>query len=306
MRIAVMGTGGVGGYFGGRLAAAGQEVAFIARGAHLEAIQRDGLKITSALGDAIIAPVQATDDPASVGPVDLVIVAVKLYDTEAAAEAIRPLIGPGTGVATFQNGIAGPEVLAGRLGAEHVLGGVAKIAAVIAEPGVIRHTGTMAELVFGELDGSASARLAALAAALEAAGVRHTVSDDIRCDIWDKMVFLSTFAGLTSLIRLPIGPIRSDPETRRLLREGLAEALAVARAADAGLPEDMVDRQLGHIDRLPFEMKSSMLQDLEAGKRLELAWLSGTLARMGRDLGVATPVHALIVTALKLHAEGQG
>jgi 2-dehydropantoate 2-reductase len=306
MRIAVMGTGGVGGYFGGRLAAVGEDVTFVARGAHLEAIQRDGLKITSALGDATIAPAQATDDPASVGPVDLVLFTVKLYDTEAAAEAIRPLIGPETGVVTFQNGIAGPEVLAGRLGAEHVMGGVAKIAAVIAEPGVVRHTGTMAELAFGEFDGSASARVAALAAALEAAGVRHTVSDDIRRDIWDKMVFLSTFAGLTSLLRLPIGPIRSDLETRRLLRDGLAEALAVAHAAGAGLPEDLVDQILERVDRLPFEMKSSMLQDLEGGRRLELAWLSGTLARMGRDLGVATPVHALIAAALKLHAEGQG
>jgi 2-dehydropantoate 2-reductase len=306
MRIAVMGTGGVGGYFGGRLASAGEDVTFVARGSHLAAIQRDGLKITSALGDATIAPARATDDPASVGPVDIVIFTVKLYDTEAAAEAIRPLIAPGAGVVTFQNGIAGPEVLARKLGAEHVMGGVAKIAAVIAEPGVIRHTGTMAELSFGELDGSASARVAALAAALEASGVRHTVSADIRREIWDKMVFLSTFAGLTSLIRLPIGPIRGDLETRRLLRDGLAEALAVARAAGAGLPEDLVDQILERIDRLPFEMKSSMLQDLEGGKRLELAWLSGTLARMGRDLGVATPVHALIATALKLHAQGQG
>jgi 2-dehydropantoate 2-reductase len=304
MRIAVMGTGGVGGYFGGRLAAAGEDVTFIARGAHLAAIRKDGLRIGSALGDAVIAPARASDDPATIAPVDLVIFTVKLYDTEVAAEAIRPLVGPDTGVVTFQNGIAGTEVLAGRLGAGHVLGGVAKIAAGIAEPGVIRHTGTMAELIFGELDGSRSARVAALAAALERAGVTHTVSADIRRDIWDKMVFLSTFAGLTSLLRLPIGPIRSDPETRRLLRDGLAEALAVARAAGAGLPGDMVDRQLAQIDRLPHEMKSSMLQDLEGGRRLELAWLSGTIARTGRDLGIPTPVHALIATALKLHAEG--
>jgi 2-dehydropantoate 2-reductase len=305
MRIAVMGTGGVGGYFGGRLAAAGQDVSFIARGAHLEALQRNGLRITSALGDATIAPAQASDDPAAIGPVDLVIFTVKLYDTEAAADAIRPLIGRDTGVVTFQNGITGPEVLTRTLGPEHVVGGTAKIAAVIAEPGVIRHTGTMAELIFGELDGRASTRVAALAAALEAAGVKHTASDDIQCEIWDKMVFLSTFAGLTSLMRLPIGPIRSDPETRRLLRDGLAEAFAVARAAGIGLPDDLVDRQLEHADRLPHEMKSSMLQDLEGGRRLELAWLSGTIARMGHDLGVATPTHALITAALKLHAEGR-
>jgi 2-dehydropantoate 2-reductase len=305
MRIGVMGTGGVGGYFGGRLAASGQDVTFVARGAHLEAIRREGLRIKSALGAASIAPAQATDDPATIGPVDLVIFTVKLYDTEAAAEAIRPLIGPDTGVVTFQNGVRGPEVLAQKLGAGHVMGGVAKIGAVIAEPGLIRHTGTMAELVFGELDGSASPRVAALAAALEAAGVQHVASSDIRGEIWDKMVFLSTFAGLTSLFRLPIGPIREDPETRRLLRDGLAEALAVARASGIGLPEDLAERILERIDRLPAEMKSSMLQDLEAGRRLELPWLSGTIARMGRDLGVATPTHATIATALKLHAEGR-
>jgi 2-dehydropantoate 2-reductase len=304
MRVAVMGTGGVGGYFGGRLAAAGEDVSFIARGAHLEAMRQRGLAICSALGDATIMPCRASDDPAAIGPVDIVIFTVKLYDTEAAAKAIRPLIAPDTGVVTFQNGIAGPEVLARKLGPERVVGGVAKIAAVIAEPGVIRHTGAMAELTFGELDGSASARVAALAAALEAAGVQHSVSGDIRREIWDKMVFLSTFAGLTSLLRLPIGPIRGDPETRGLLRDGLAEALAVARAADVDLPVDLVDEILARIDRLPFEMKSSMLQDLEGGRRLEFAWLSGTLARMGRDLGVATPVHALIATALKLHAAG--
>ncbi len=305
MRIAVMGTGGVGGYFGGRLAAAGEDVCFIARGAHLEAIRRGGLRIASALGDATITPAKATDDPATIGPVDLVIFTVKLYDTEAAAEAIGPLVGPATGVVTFQNGITGTQVLADRLGAGHVVGGVAQIGAVVAEPGLIGHTGTMARLVFGELDGSSSARVAALARALDAAGVDHVVSDDIRREIWDKMVFLSTFAGLTSLIRLPIGPIRSDPGTRGLLRDGLAEALAVARASGSDLPEDLADRILGRVDRLPAEMKSSMLQDLEAGRRLELAWLSGTIARMGRDLGVATPMHGLIATALKPHAEGR-
>jgi 2-dehydropantoate 2-reductase len=304
MRIAVLGTGGVGGYCGGRLAAAGEDVTFIARGAHLGALREYGLKITSALGDASIAPAQATDDPASVGPVELVIFTVKLYDTDAAAAAIRPLVGPDTGVVTFQNGITSTEVLAAVLGPEHVIGGVARIAAVIAEPGVIRHTGTMAELIVGELDGQPSARVPALAAALEAAGVTHRMSDDIRRDIWEKMVILSTVAGLTSLLRLPLGPIRSDPETRSLLRAGLAEALAVARAAGATLPADLADRQLEQIERLPFEMKSSMLQDLEGGRRLEVAWLSGAIARLGREHGVATPIHALIATALKLHAGG--
>ena len=305
MRIAVMGTGGVGGYFGGRLAANGEDVHFIARGAHLAAMQQRGLAIDSALGDAHVAPVQATDDPGSIGPVDLVLFTVKLYDTEAAAEAIRPLIGPDTGVVTFQNGITGTAALAEKLGAEHVLGGVARISAIIAEPGVIRHNGPIAELLFGELDGRPTERVAALATALETADVEHKVSDDIGSAIWNKMVFLSTFAGLTSLLRLPIGPIRTDPDTRALLRDGLAEALAVARADGAALPENLVEQLLVFVDRLPEVMKSSMLHDLEAGRRLEVAWLSGTIAGLGQEHGLATPTHRLIASVLKLHADGR-
>ncbi|MEM7024599.1 MAG: 2-dehydropantoate 2-reductase [Pseudomonadota bacterium] len=229
MRIAVMGAGGVGGYFGGRLAAAGEDVVFIARGRHLDAMQQRGLQIQSALGDANVSPAKATDDPSSIGPIDMVIFTVKLYDTEAAAQAIKPLIGPDTGVVTFQNGVTGTQVLSRVLGQEHVIGGVAKIAAVVAGPGLIRHTGTFAELVFGELDGTRSARVLALAQALNAAGVKHQISDDIRLEIWDKMVFLSTLSGLTSLMRSPVGPIRDDPETRLLLQAALSEALAVAQ-----------------------------------------------------------------------------
>jgi 2-dehydropantoate 2-reductase len=304
MRIAVMGSGGVGGYIGGRLAAAGQDVTFIARGAHLAAIRENGLVVQSARGNVGVRPALASDDPAAVGLVDLVVFAVKLYDTEVAAAATRPLIGPGTGVVTVQNGVDAPAILARALGAGHVVGGVAKIAAVVAEPGVIRHTGTMAEFVFGELDRTTSERVAALAAALHAAGVDHEVSADVWRDIWAKMAFLATFAGLTSLTRLPIGPLREDPETRAMLRAGLEEAFAVARARGAALQGDFVERTLGHCDRLPFEMKSSMLQDLERGRRLELPWLSGAIVRMGRELAVPTPTHALISTALKLHAGG--
>ena len=306
MRIAIMGSGGVGGYLGGRLAAAGADVTFIARGAHLAAIRETGLRITSALGDVTLRPAQASDDPAAVGPVDLVIFAVKLYDTEAAATATTPLVGPHTGVVTFQNGVDAPEVLARRLGAGHVVGGVAKIASVVAEPGVIRHTGTMAAFLFGELDGTRSERVVALAEACAAAAVDHELSADIRREIWDKMAFLATFAGLTSLLRLPIGPIRKDPSTRALLRAALEEAFAVARAKGVDLPDDFVERTLAHCDRLPFEMKSSMLQDLERGRRLELPWLSGTIARLGGELGVATPTHAFIAAALMLHADGRG
>ncbi len=306
MRIAIMGSGGVGGYLGGRLAASGQDVTFIARGAHLDALHERGLGIESALGDVEVQPAQASGDPVSVGPVDLVIFAVKLYDTETAAAACRPLVGAATGVVTFQNGIDSPEVLTRVLGREHVIGGVAQIASVVAAPGLIRHTGTMARFAFGELDGRSSARVEALAAAMRAAGVEHVVSEAIGRDIWSKMVFLATFAGLTALVRLPIGPIRTDPETRALYRDGLAEALAVARARGIALPEEFVNATLARTDQLPATMKSSMLEDLERGKRLELPWLSGAIVRMGTELGVPTPVHGFITSALKLHADGRG
>jgi 2-dehydropantoate 2-reductase len=299
-----MGSGGVGGYVGVRLAAAGEDVTFIARGAHLAAIRERGLRIESALGDLTLSPAAATDDPATVGPVDLVIFAVKLYDTEAAAALTRPLLGPDTGVVTLQNGVDSTGVLARALGPEHVIGGVAHIAAVIAEPGVILHTGTMASFVFGELDGGRSERVAALATALQSAAVDHRISADVERDIWDKMAFLATFAGLTALLRRPIGPIREDAETRAMLRDGLTEAFAVARAKGICLPDDFVERTLERCDRLPHEMKSSMLQDLERGRRLELPWLSGAIVRLGRELGVPTPTHAFITTALKLHADG--
>jgi 2-dehydropantoate 2-reductase len=304
MRIAIMGSGGVGGYFGGRLAASGQDVTFVARGAHLDAVRQRGLAITSALGDATIQPAKAADDAAEIGPVDLVVFAVKLYDSERAAEAILPLVGPGTGVVTLQNGVDSTELLSRALGPEHVIGGVANIAAVIAEPGVIRHTGTMARVVFGELDGRRSERVATLAAALGSAGVDHRLSDDIRRDIWDKMVLLSAFSGLTALMRLPIGPILEEPETRAMYRDGLAEALAVARAKGIALSDDLTEQKLAQTGALPYEMKSSMLEDLERGRRLELPWLSGAIARMGQELGIATPVHNFVTTALKLHAAG--
>ncbi len=306
MRIAVMGSGGVGGYLGGRLAASGQDVTFIARGAHLEAIRDSGLRIESALGAARIQPAQATADPAGVGPVNLVVFAVKLYDTEAAAEACRLLVGPASGVVTFQNGVDSADVLARILGREHVIGGVAQISSVVAEPGLIKHTGTLARFAVGELDGAASMRVEALAAALQAAAVDHAVSAAIQRDIWAKMVFLATFAGLTALMRLPIGPIRADPETRGLYEAGLAEALAVARARGVALSEDFVAATLARTDQLPAAIKSSMLEDLERGRRLELAWLSGAIVRMGREAGVPTPVHGFIATGLKLHAGGRG
>jgi 2-dehydropantoate 2-reductase len=296
---------GVGGYLAARLAAARQDVALIARGAHLDALRVHGLTLKSALGDVTVRPRALSEDPAAIGPVDLVVFTVKLYDTAMAAEAIRPLIGRQTGVITFQNGVDGPGVLADVLGGEHVMGGVVQISAVIEKPGVIRHTGTMARFILGELDAHRSERVEAFADALRTAGIEHALSDDVRRDIWQKMIFLSTFSGVTALIRLPIGPVRSDPDTLALMRSCFGEAIAIARAKDVGISEDQVERALTFLRGLPDQMKSSMLEDLERGRRLELPWLSGAIVRMGRELGIDTPAHGFIVTALKLHVDGR-
>ena len=285
-----MGSGGVGGYVGGRLAASGAGRHLHRPRRHLAALRERGLRIESGLGDLTVSPAARATTRPRVGPVDLVIFAVKLYDTEAAAAAARPLVGAATGVVTLQNGVDSVAVLSRVLGAGHVIGGVAHIASTIAAPGVIRHTGTLARLQIGELDGGRSERVAALSAALERAAVDHEVSADIARDIWAKMVFLATFSGLTGLTRLPIGPIRDDPETRALYAAGLAEALAVAHARGIALPEDFVARTLARTDQLPAAMKSSLLHDLENGRRLELPWLSGAIVRMGRELGIPTPV----------------
>lgn len=304
MKIAIVGVGGVGGYFGARLAAAGEDVAFIARGSHLAAMREEGLRIESANGNLRLHPVRASDKPSEIGPVDVVVISVKLWDTENAAAAAKPLVGRDTAVVSFQNGVDAAERLSAVVGASHVMGGVAHIAAAIAAPGVIKHTGTMARLTVGELAGGQSRRVDAFAAAAKRAGIECVASSDIRRAIWEKFIFLSTFSGLTALLRLPKGPIYADAETKTLFREALAEATAVARACGVALPDDHVDKTLAFGEGLPAEMKSSMLVDLENGRRLEVPWLSGTVARLGREKGVATPVHALIWTALKLHANG--
>ncbi|MDX1539852.1 MAG: 2-dehydropantoate 2-reductase [Geminicoccaceae bacterium] len=305
MRIAILGAGGVGGFLGARLAAAGVEVALLVRGAQLEAIRNDGLRLESARGDLSVRPRIATDDPSAIGPVDIVLCAVKLYDLETAGALLDPLIGPTTGVVTLQNGVDAPDVVAGQIGREHVLGGVAQIAAVLAAPGVVRTTGPMARFTVGELDGRRSERLAALGNALEAADVEHELTSDIRRAIWGKMVFLASFSGVTALIRLPIGPIREDPATRALLRAALAEAVSVAAAEGVDFGAAAVEDRLAAIDKLPAAMRSSLLDDLERGRRLETPWLSGTISRLGRHHGEPTPIHDLITTALKLHVDGR-
>ena len=305
MKIAVMGSGGVGGYFGARLAQSGADVTFVARGAHGAAIRERGLRVYSPNGDVLVQPAKAASDPSGIGPVDIVMFCVKLWDVESAAEACKPLIGSDTAVICFQNGVDAEERAAGVLGPEHVAGGVAAIAALIEEPGTIRHTGTMAWLKYGELDGRASPRLDAFAEACGKAGFEASVSPDITADIWRKFAFLAPLAGATAATRMPIGPILADADTRRLFADLIAETVAVGRAKGARLEDGIEDKQLAFAEGLPGEMKASMLGDLERGNRLELPWLTGAVVRLGRELGVPTPVSAFVHTILKLHAEGK-
>jgi 2-dehydropantoate 2-reductase len=305
MRIAVMGPGGVGGYFGARLVASDQEVHFIGRGAHLEALRSRGLEVKSGNGDVRVTSVRATGDPASVGPVDLVMLTVKLWSTDEALRQAKPLVGPETAVVSFQNGVVAPDAIAQVYGRDRTWGGVAQIAAVIERPGVIRHTGTLANLIVGELDRPVSPRVRAFVGVATGAGIQIQATDDIRQAIWEKYVFLVAASGLTALTRLPLGPIREDPETRALLAQVMAEVVTVARARGVQLDPDLVERLLRRVDGLPREMVASMLGDLERGNRLELPWLSGGVATMGRELGVPTPANQFIATALRLYADGR-
>lgn len=298
-----MGTGGVGGYFGGRLAEGGEDVTFIARGAHLAAIRDRGLRIESARGDVVIKPTAATDDPGQVGPVDIVLFCVKLWDVEAAARSVRPMVGPGTAVISVQNGVDAEERLAAVLGPEAVMGGVAHISAVIREPGVIHHTGRLARLLFGELGGGTSARGRALLEACERCRVEATLSSNIERLIWDKFIFLVAFSGMTALTRRPIGPIREDAETWAMFTAAMREAATLARAKGVTFEKDPVEAWTEMARAMPDDYRASMLEDLERGNRLELPWLSGAVARMGRELKIETPVNGFIATALKLYAD---
>ena len=304
MRIAVMGAGGVGGYFGAMLAQAGNEVAFVARGRHLQAMRQRGLIVRGAKGEIRVDRPVASDDPATLGPCDVVLFAVKLWDTEAAAQAIRPLLGGESVVIPFQNGVESIERIGAVAGARHVMGGVAYIAATIAEPGVVAQTGKMARLRFGPvlLEQERLARL--FFDACVGAGIDAELAADIRRALWEKFIFLSAFSGLTAATRQPIGAIRGDPDLRAILEAAMREALAVARARGIVLAEDFVKEQLAFADGLPPEMKASMLNDLAAGNRLEAPWLSGAVARMARDAGLAAPVSATLYAAVKPFCAG--
>ena len=297
MKYAVIGVGGMGGYFGARLATDGNEVVFIARGRHSEAMRRDGLTLKSPLGDAHIANPEVPSDMADIGAVDFVLFCVKLWDFDAAAAQIKPLMSHDTGVLPFQNGVSVCDRLAEALGPQHVLGGVAKISATIEAPGTIRHNGTAARLIFGERDGSKSWRLECLSAACESAGIQHAVSDDIERDIWEKFVFLAPLAGASCFYRAPIADLVGDPQRRARLVAMMRETAAVGRAKGIALADDLAERTLEQ--GLDIGAKPSMLVDLENGRRLELEWLNGEIVRLGRELGVETPANAEVYEALK-------
>lgn len=305
MRIAVFGAGAVGGYFGARLAAAGEDVHFVARGSHLDAIRKTGLRIESPNGDLTLHPAQATDDPASIGPVDYIMFAVKLFDTEAVARACKPLVGPHTTVMALQNGVESEEIISRVVGPGHVMDGTVYIAAVITEPGLIKQTGAFARMIFGELDGSLSERGRKFEAACKKAGIDVVFSPQVQTEIWMKFIVLVALSGVTTATRTAVGMLRADPDTRMLLRNAIAEAAAVGRAVGVALPEDAVDRQMATIDGWPHEMVASMLHDLNAGKRMELDNLSGAITRIGRQYGVPTPVHDTLYAVLKPHKEGR-
>ena len=300
MRIAMMGSGGVGGYFGGRMAAAGADVSFIARGQHLETIRKNGLRISSRdMGNTLVHPTTATDNPMAVGPVDYVIVGVKLWDTVEAGKAILPMLGSDTTVLSLQNGVECDHILSQTVGADRLIAGAAFIASSIAEPGVIKHIGTMQRIVIGEIGGGSSPRVMALQEAMLAGDITAEVSDDIERTIWEKFVFLVGLSATTSLMRTTIGPIRKDSDSRAFLRSIFAEAIAVGRARGIEFEPDFEAARLEFTDGLPFDMTSSMHHDLEAGNPLEVAWLSGAVVRFGRELGISTPANQVVFAALK-------
>jgi 2-dehydropantoate 2-reductase len=334
VKIAVMGSGGVGGYFGARLAKGGADVTFVARGAHLAAMREHGLAVEGGPDEIRLPCVNAVEDPAAIGVVDLVIFAVKLWDTQAAIGQIRPIVGPETTVISFQNGVLKDQYLVKAFGPSRVMGGVCYVATSIARPGVIRRTGTLERMVFGEFDAAARAagfsstpseqgvhageeeragrprsvepspRAKRFLDACLAGGIKAEIAQDIQREIWEKFVFLVALSGTTTTMRTTIGPIRSNPQTRDFLLDVMREVVAVGRARGIDLPEDYAEQRLRLADDLAADMTSSMHHDLERGSRLEVRWLSGGVVELGRAVKVPTPLNRAIADILALRADG--
>jgi 2-dehydropantoate 2-reductase len=308
MKIAVLGSGAVGGYYGARLARAGHDVTFIARGAHLAAIRERGIEVRSpALGD-FVARGPAEEDPARVGPVDLVLVAVKTYDNPTALPLLRPMLGDATAVLTVQNGVDSPGEVAAVAGEGRTLGGTTYIATALEAPGLIVQTGDHRRIVFGEAFGDPprmSERVKRIHEAFASADIQSYPVDDGRVPIWEKFIFLAALAGFTGAARLPIGPVWGDPFTRSMFLAGSREIEAVARAEGVPVAADVVERIVPYIDKIPGSMRSSLLIDLQQGKRIEVESLHGTVVRRGAARGVPTPIMSTLYSVLKLHAAGE-
>jgi 2-dehydropantoate 2-reductase len=305
MRIAIMGAGALGGYIGARLAAAGADVVFIARGAHLAAMQATGLRIESPYGDLHLAKVAATDNPADVAPVDVILFAVKLWDTDTAAAQMRPMLGPQTRVVTVQNGVDSVEAIARHVPRGQVAGAVTYIPASLAAPGVIHNPGGRKDITVDSDHGNATIAAFAAAAA-RAVGLEVALTDDIGTVIWSKFVRFAAFSAATSLTRSTIGPVVANPQTRALLDQLVAEGVAIARATGQALPEDFIEATSKMYRGFPPAQRSSMATDLEHGRRLELEWVSGRMHALGLKHGVPTPAHTAAYRALILHAGGKG
>lgn len=306
MKIAVMGAGGVGGFYGGRMANHGLDVAFVARGPHLEALRRDGLRVESpSVGNFKVSPVNATDNPAEIGPVDLIWVTIKAYHLEATAAVIAPMIGPKTVIIALLNGVGIAERLGALVGMEHMMGGAVQVSVAIVEPGLIRHAAAD-RLVFGELAGSTSARGEAIHEMLAGAGIAAVLSPDIQKEIWVKYLRLNTYAGMAALTRFPLGTSLGDPEIATMALACMKETETIARKKGIDLDEGISEAMIADAQKGFSSVKPSMLLDLERGRKLELDIFQGAVVRMGEELGVPTPVNRFIHAALKLHADGAG
>ena len=304
MRIAVVGAGGTGGYFGGLLARAGQDVTFIARGSNLEAMRARGLTVESRLAGTFTLPVRATDDPSEVGPVDLILFCVKTYDTDAAAESVRPLLHPETMLLSLQNGIDNIERIARVTGHTPGVGAVAYVVSALREPGVVAQTAGPGKIIVGELSGGASARTERLHDVLRGAGIEAELHPDIQVILWQKFLFICAFSGVTAVTWLPIGTILADPVTHRLFRGTSEEVEAVARASEIDLPSDCVEQAMAQAAAVEPWGRGSLYHDLAGGRRLELEGLNGEVVRRGREHGVQTPLNFAVYAALRPYVGG--
>ena len=304
MNIVVMGTGGVGGYFGARLANAGHNVSFIARGRHLEAIKKNGLKIISETGDILIHPTKVSDNPSDFEIADIILFCVKAFDTESSAKLIKPIVGPNTAVIPFLNGLGHIDIMKDILGNNNIIGGVAAISALIEEPGVIRHNSTMQMLKFGEFDDNKTERVLAFKSVCENSGINNLIPDNINTDMWQKVVMICTLAGANCLTRLPLGPCRTNPATRRLMKNLAEEVVAVAKAENISLPDNQVEMTMKQLDSLPEGMKASTLPALEKGEKLEASALNGAIDKLGTKHKINTFMHKAVYAALAPHENG--